>query len=234
MDLSRLALGIHDLIPVLVAAAGLAAVAAAVQSTQPRGFRAAVLGATFIVLGGLSKASAKLIGAITTSTPPQLLDDALFPLLAPGMLLLAGAVVGVLRAEGRRQLGVVSAALVPLAVWSIAGAAAVLSSSAAAKALLIGLATLGNVVLALGLITWARRLELGRAVLFAVNLIIVVGLAGMARALEQTTASQWIEQNVNLVGQLAFLFASHTLWRAVRSRRGKEGPEQRLRRETQP
>jgi len=219
MDSGRVALGLHDLIPVFLAAGGLIAIAAAVRRTQPDSHRAAALGAAFIVLGGLSKASAKLIGAVSASTPPQLLDDALFPLLAPGMLLLAVAVVAVLRAGGWARLGAAHSLLIPVAVWGLTGALALLSGSTAATALLIGLTTLGNVVLAVALIAWSRRLGLrNSAVLYGINLVIVIGLAGMARALEQTTATEWIEQSVNLVGQLAFLVASRSLFSAVMGR----------------
>jgi len=216
MDFGRVALGIHDLIPVFVAAGGLAAVAAAVRRERQEHFGAAALGAVFIVAGGLSKASAKLIGAVSGGTPPQLLDEALFPLLAPGMLLLAGAVVAALEANGRLRLGAAQPAFIPVAVWGCAGALALLGGTTAATAVLIGLATLGNVVLAIALITWSRRLGLNyAAVLYGINLAIVLGLAGMARGLEQTTAIEWIEQNVNLIGQLAFLVASQSLLRTV-------------------
>ncbi|MDJ0664986.1 MAG: hypothetical protein QNJ75_10515 [Acidimicrobiia bacterium] len=216
MDSGRVALGIHDLIPVFLAAGGLAAVAAAVRRTLPGSYSAAVLGAVLVVLGGLSKASAKLIGAVTADTPPQLLDGALFPLLAPGMLLLAVAVVAVVREGGWARLSAAYPALIPVAVWALTGALALLIGSTAATATLIGLATIGNVTLAIALIVWSRRLGLHRpALLFGLNLVIVIGLAGMARALEQTTATEWIEQNVNVVGQLAFLLAARSLLRSV-------------------
>ncbi len=222
MDLGEVALGVHDLIPVALAAVGLGMVAAAVGRVQPAGYRPAGLGAVLVVLGGLSKAIAKLIGAIADSAPPQLLDDALFPLLAPGMVLLAAAVIAGRGTGGWAAVIVSRPLLVPLMVWLVAGAVAAFAGSGPPKTLLIGIATLGNIALGVALIWWSRRLGLRAvAVLFGVNLIIVIGLAGMARALEPTTAAQWIEQNVNLVGQLAFLVASRSLLHAATGRRAK-------------
>lgn len=224
MDLGEVALGVHDLTPVAVAAAGLGLVAAAVAKVHPSARRPAVSGAVLVVVGGFSKALAKLIGAVSDGATPQLLDEALFPLLAPGMLLLAAGVVVVSGARTWASAIVRRPLLVPLAVWSATGALAAVAGSGAAKALLIGLATVGNIAVGVALIAWSRRQALNTAaLLFGVNLVVVIGLAGMARALEQTTAAQWTEQNVNLLGQLAFLLASRSLLQAVTGRRATIG-----------
>lgn len=161
-----------------------------------------MLGVVLIVVGGLSKAIAKLIGALSDGPSPTVLDEALFPLLAPGMLLLAGVVAAVRSPGGWAGTITRRPVLVPLLVWSVA------------------------VVPGVALISWSRSLRLGRtAVLYGVNLVIAIGLAGMAPALAQDTVAQWVEQNVNLLGQAAFLIASVSLVTTVTNRSAGRAPD---------
>ncbi len=208
MDVTLLALGSHDLIPVIVAAVGLWWVTLALARRRPEAYRPAALGTAFVVAGGVAKAGSKLIAASTGSGVPVVLDQSLFPLLAPGMLLLALATSTKL-SESRMGALVW---MVPFAVWPSAAVVGFAVSWSAGKGALIALATVGNVWLAVALVRWASQLGLRTsAALFAVNLVVVIGLAGLARGVDQTTAWQWIEQNTNLAAQIAFLLAARRL-----------------------
>jgi hypothetical protein len=215
METIPLWLAVHDFIPVLVAGAGLGAVTVAVGRTHHAASLVVGVGAGLVVTAGLAKASAKLVAALGSGTPPPVLDEALFPLLAPGMVT---AALGLAARHGRLEPLVPGAALwAPVLVWAAAGTVAATAGWDAAKPTLIGLATIGNVAIAVLLIRWARSAGRPRAAwLFGANLAVVLALAGMARAVEQTVAWQWVEQNLNLAAQLAFLIGAATLVAAGR------------------
>lgn len=212
MDVSLFALGSHDLLPVIVAAVGLWWVSLAIGRRRPEAFRPAALGTAFVVAGGVAKAGSKLIAAGTGAGVPVVLDEALFPLLAPGMILLGAAT----STRWRESQLIALVWAVPGTIWLLAGIVSALVSWSAGKGLLIALATVGNLWLGLALMRWAASVgSRGTAMLFAINLVIVIGLAGLARTVDQTIAWQWIEQNTNLAGQAAFLVAARRLRSAV-------------------
>lgn len=215
MERIGLALAVHDFVPVLVAGVGLWRVTAWLSFRNTYAGRAAALGTTLVVAAGVAKAGSKLVAAVTGGSPPAVLDAALFPLMAPGMVLMAVAVLTG-PATRRPDRTVFSLTwVVPVAVWAPSGVVAVWNGWAGSKAMLIALTTIGNVVLCVALAHRARACGLRLpAALFMVNLGIVIALAGLARAVEQTVPVQWVEQNVNLAAQLAFLVAATGLLRA--------------------
>jgi hypothetical protein len=210
-----LALAVHDFVPVLVAGVGLWRVTVWLSSRNTSAGRAAASGTALVVAAGVAKAGSKLAAALTGGSPPAVLDAALFPLMAPGMSLMAVAVLsGLSTRRSDRAIATLTWA-VPVAVWAPASVVAVWNGWAGSKVLLIAITTIGNVVLCVALAHRARAVGLRLpAALFMVNLGVVVALAGLARAVEQTVPVQWVEQNVNLAAQLAFLVAATGLMRA--------------------
>lgn len=216
MSGGSLALALHDFLPVLAAAGGFAYLVASVGARYRAASPVAAVGSTLVVAAGATKAAAKLLDALSAEAGLVFLDEALFPLLAPGMVLVAAAVGAALDSADRRRRLRTLLPVVPLSLWGLAGGSTLWIGKGAAVGLLIGVATVANVVLAVRLIRWSKASSLpNAAVLFAANLVVVLVLAGLARLVEQTTAWQWIEQNVNLLGQVAFLVAARLLHRAV-------------------
>ena len=137
------------------------------------------------------------------------LDDALFWFLAPGFIVLFAGLRRAARIDrdmpaGPERWAEPSAATV-VAVALVAAAAGL----GAWFAVLLAASTVGNVLVAVTLIGWARdRGDGAAAVLFGGNLLVVLGLAGTATALEQTVPMQWAEQTLATAAQGMFMVAS--------------------------
>jgi len=82
---------IEDFVPVLLSAAGLWLISRWVGSTDTRLGGWAIVGTALVALGGLSKATHKLL-LTTANADVTLLDAALFPLLAAGFAVVAASV----------------------------------------------------------------------------------------------------------------------------------------------
>jgi hypothetical protein len=77
--------------------------------------------------------------------------------------------------------------------------------------ILLGVMTIGNVVMVVLLIQQARYSNLNNmAWLFLANIVIVFVLSGLARMPDQSIPLQWTEQLLNTFGQGAFAYAA---WR---------------------
>jgi hypothetical protein len=215
MERIGVGLALYDLVPVAAAGIGLALLTAAVGRRYGPARRLAAAGTGFVIAAGVLKAGSKLVAAAGDGLPPPLLSEALFPLLAPGMVMLALAVAASGRSSRLRRALPALPVAVPGVVWVVA---AVLSGGLGwgpAKLFLVIVATAGNVGLGVLLVRWSLASGLRRAAaLFAVNLVVVIGLAGLTRGVEQTIAWQWIEQTINLGAQLAFLGAARDLARS--------------------
>lgn len=204
------ALALDDFIPVALAGAASLAIAVTVTRAVPRMKAVAYGGALLILLGGLAKATWKLILA---AGGPDLewLETLLFVLLAPGFALLSTAV---LAAYLRRSVSW----LLPIGATAVAGAAAaVLTSVGPLMVLAIVCAT------ALGLLAIALALRLhdrAAAALFALQIISAFALVPFA-APPQTEPKQWAEQSINTIGQLVFLLGA---LRLVRTRTPDSSP----------
>jgi hypothetical protein len=78
--------------------------------------------------------------------------------------------------------------------------------------ILLGVMTIGNVVMVVLLIQQARYNNLNKmAWLFLANIVIVFVLSGLARMPEQSIPLQWTEQLLNTFGQGAFAYAAWKL-----------------------
>lgn len=195
-------LALEDFVPVVLAGVGCVLLAEVAGRSLPPTRVVARLGGLLIVLGGLSKATWKLLVAGPCVDVP-LLEQALFPLLATGFMLLSWSLLSVLR--GR---------VVPW--WSFAlvlGIAVVAALGVGGTAPLLVVAALGAVAVATYGFLLARRAEDPvAAALFVVYAVATLVLPPLAAKPEQTLAAQWAEQLTNSVAQGAFAFAS---WRLL-------------------
>ena len=212
----QFALALEDFIPVVLSATGLFFIARKVSAVDSGLGRLAVLGFFLIALGGFAKAAWKLIFALT-GLDLVWLDNSLFILLAPGFILLTWALLW----EGRLLQGRErprSFWVVPLGLTAaVAAAALLLLATAGGRAWffqLLGVTTVANFTAGYLLIRQAAARQLQFvALLFARNLLLTLGLAGMARIPDQTVGLQWIEQIVNTFSQGAFAYAAWRLYR---------------------
>jgi hypothetical protein len=222
MENYTVALALEDYLPVLLSAYGLFLIARMITRMDPQCSRLAYLGVALIALGGLSKATWKLIGALSSGqTNIQLLDNALFFCLAPGFILLTFALWYAQRSMygGTR----------PRNVWIVPGALALLTVFTAAFIavamfdpnregrqmwffMLLGMTTIFNFV-ALGLaIRQARRQKLTLAIgLFVINLAAIIILQGLARTSNFSEPMQWVQQITNTLAQVALVYGASLL-----------------------
>lgn len=210
------ALALEDYIPVILSSIGLFFVSRMVGRVDGRLGQMATIGWLLITIGGLLKATWKLLMALSnTQTDIVWMDKGMFVWMAAGFTLVAFAVWFMSEARGGKR---------PQRVWL--GPGAVLGLSLAAilftgfpdpavnswRFILLGVMTIGNVVLVVLLIQQARRLGLNKmALLFLVNIVIVFILSGLARIPNQTIPLQWTEQLLNTFAQGAFAFAAWKL-----------------------
>lgn len=217
METYTLGLALEDFIPVIFSSIGLYFVSRMVTNVNARLGQMATIGWVLVSIGGLLKATWKLVMALTQSqTNIVWFDKGMFMWMSVGFTLLAFALwfMSEIR-SGKRQPG---------RIWL--GPAVVLSLSVVAilftgfpdltvntwRFILLGVMTIGNVVMVVLLIQQARYNNLNKmAWLFLVNIVIVFVLSGLARIPEQTIPLQWTEQLLNTFGQGAFAYAAWKL-----------------------
>jgi urease accessory protein len=176
--------------------------------------RLAYFGGILIVLGGFMKAAWKLIFHIS-ELDIAWLSESLFVLMGPGFTFLTWAFY-----SARRSLytghAVPYSWLFPslISIFALTLALA-FQQGRTWSFILLGLTTLANSALSVLLIRQAlqQRLTLA-ALLFGLNLILIFGMAGMARVPTQTIRLQWIEQLINTLSQGAFTYAAFLFYKA--------------------
>lgn len=220
-----LALALEDYLPVIFSLIGVWFIARTVYQLD-RGLGVmAFAGLGLLAVGGVLKATWKLLMAINGTDIP-LFSQALFPMIAPGFALIATAVYGYTRQlRGKPAIGWLW--LVPVIVIAlfVGGSALIASNGGPWRVPLIMLATIGNVALLLMLAVgaWRRNMR-GIAVVFVVVLLVVIGMSQMATNVPQTIAVQWFEQIAQTLAQLAFCLSA---WQLTR-RMAQEAPVRRL------
>jgi hypothetical protein len=209
-----LALAVEDFVPVLLAGVGTVVLGQYAGRVLPAVRRPALLAGALVTLGGLAKATWKLLVASEPCRDYPVLEHLLFPCLALGFAGIACALVGVWR---RRQaswwpflvLPVVGglAALLVMDTWPLLVVAAV------------GAVTVGVLGIRLSLRDGDR---LG-AVLFVVYIVGTLVLPPLAARPHQSESLQWGEQTTNTLVQLCFLLGSVRLLRRTRVPAEAEG-----------
>lgn len=215
-----LALALEDFIPVIFSSIGLYFVSRMVGNVNARLGQMAAIGWILVTIGGFLKATWKLVMALTqTQTNIVWFDKGMFVWMSAGFTLLAFALWFMGKIRSGKQ---------PKRVWL--GPAAVLGLSLVAifftgfpdpnvntwRFILLGVMTVGNVVMVVLLIQQARANSQNlSALLFLVNIVIVFILSGLARIPDQTIPLQWTEQLLNTFAQGAFAYAAWKLAGAV-------------------
>ncbi len=217
METYTLGLALEDFIPVIFSSIGLFFVSRMVKNVNARLGKMATIGFVLVSIGGFLKATWKLTMALTNAqTNIAWFDKGMFMWMSVGFTLLAFALwfMSEIR-SGKRQLG---------RIWL--GPSIVLGLSLVAilftgfpdltvntwRFILLGVMTIGNVVMVVLLIQQARYNNLNKmAWLFLANIVIVFVLSGLARMPEQSIPLQWTEQLLNTFGQGAFAYAAWKL-----------------------
>jgi hypothetical protein len=217
METYTLSLALEDFIPVLFSSIGLYFVSRMVKNVDARLGQMATIGFILVSIGGFLKATWKLVMAATeTRVNIAWFDKGMFMWMSVGFTLLAFALwfMSEIR-SGKRQ---------PNRIWL--GPSIVLGLSFVAilftgfpdltvntwRFILLGVMTIGNVVMVVLLIQQARYNNLNKmAWLFLANIVIVFVLSGLARMPEQSIPLQWTEQLLNTFGQGAFAYAAWKL-----------------------
>ncbi len=198
----NLLLAAEDFAPVILAGVGCLLLAEVAGRAVPATQTPARLGGALIVLGGLSKAVWKVLVAGPCVEAP-VLEQALFPLLACGFMLLAWSLLSVVRGQAMPAWSFA----VVLAL-GIVGALAV----RATPPLLIVAALGAFAVAAYGIRLGQRVHDRLVVVLFSLYALATFVLPPLAAKPEQTLAAQWAEQLTNTLAQGAFAYAA---WRLL-------------------
>ncbi len=220
MESYTLSLALVDFLPVLFAAIGLYFIVRMVAHVNSHQGQVAAVGVLLTVAGGLSKASWKLVMALSQGQVNlTVLDDALFVLMAPGYTLIAWSVWQTSRMVRQQKTFHTWFPPVMLIALTFAGSIAlyvVYPSSPAWERLLLSVMVLATTMTGILLIIFAFRQNLALVGwLLILNLLGVFTLNGMAR-MEQTIMLQWFEQSINALSWLVFWFATSRMYRYVR------------------
>lgn len=156
--------------------------------------RMCMAGALLVFAGGTLKATWKLLFTLGIADV-QWMSQIQFILLAPGFLALLVTAIRLARTRPLEAPAITMA----LVAWKIPLLAIMTLSSLGAQGILT-------------YISFRRKAPLA-ASLFIVAVLCMLGMSGMASGSEQTVASQWIEESMNSIGQIAFAVACWLLYR---------------------
>jgi len=199
-----LALASEDFVPVLLAGAGTLVLALAAGRKHDPVRRGALVAGGLVTLGGLAKATWKLLVASEPCRNYPFLENMLFPCLAFGFAGIAWALV-----SGRRGRSVpwwpflglpVLGGIASLAIWATWPLLIISAIGAVAVAVLCAQLALDH----------DDRLGALLFVVYAVGTLVLPPLAGRP---DQSQSLQWAEQATNSVVQLCFLLGALRLLR---------------------
>lgn len=154
--------------------------------------RMVMAGAILIALGGLLKATWKLLYAANVGDF-QAMSQIQFTLIAPGFLALAVAVIILAKKRGKQVTP-----LAAMAGWKVPFLAVMTICSMAANGILT-------------YISFKRGARFA-AIGFILAFLGLVAMGGLASA-EQSVAMQWVEESINSIGQIGFMFGSILLFK---------------------
>lgn len=214
-----LGLALYDFAPVFLTGVAVYMLALNIIKAGVPEARLAALGAGLVFVAGLTKAYWKL-NVVLTGQDVTWLANLLFPLMAPGFIILA---VGMWGANQLRLGRSVSNRLWFLAIILIAITYMTAGYRVAFTDIdrgwfmpVMGLASLGNISLTIILVAMAiRRQKWGLMLLFVINLGMVFVLIPLSQVEPQTIALHWFEQSLTTAGSAAFALASVWLFRIL-------------------
>lgn len=216
-----LGLALYDFLPVVLTGVAVWYLARLVMARGVPNGGLAFVGAGLVFAAGLSKAMWKL-NVTLTGQDLTWLANLLFPLMAPGFVLIG---VGIWAVE--RQLRGKQA---PPWIWAATVAAIVAVYVLAFVRIvdpqiergwfmpMMGMASVGNIGLTVLLIVLSLRYsKWGLAILFVINLAMVFVLIPIAQIEPKTISLHWIEQTITSGGAAAFALASFRLFGLLRT-----------------
>jgi len=210
-----LALALEDFVPVLLAGAGTIVLGQYAGRVLPAVRIPALLFGALVFLGGLAKASWKLLVASEPCRNYPFLENMLFPCLAFGFAGIACALFGVWR---RQQV-----AWWPFLVLPVIGAAAAIAVWDTWPLLIV------SAIFAVFVGVLAIRLSLRDddklgAALFVVYIVGTLVLPPLAARPHQSEQLQWGEQSTNTLVQLSFLLGAVRLLRRTPASSSEPAP----------
>ena len=218
-----ISLALVDFFPVIFSAIGFYFLFRMVSHVNEQHGRFAAVGALLVVLGGLSKASWKLIIA-ASGIDIRWMDNSMFVWMAPGYTFFAWSIWQTARTvQGRKAF---HAWITPatISILTLAGSYYLnlsMPESPAWERVLLSVMVLASIATSVLLIIFAFRRKLKLAGwLFIVNLFIILMMNGIARMPEQTIALQWIEESINSISWLCFALASKQIFEHTRDNFG--------------
>ena len=214
-----LALALEDFVPVLLTLLALLWLTRMIFAMDRRSGYVAALGSLLVVLGGLFKATSKLLWVFSGELITWM-ENSLFTLMAPGFAFLAWAIwCGQRRVFGDTKTQYVFQ--VPMSFFLLIGAGTVFfNTSQQGRIWFFVLLTLVVLMSSLMLILLSRhafhyRLK-GAASLFLVYLVITLALNGMARTPSPSISVEWMKQIINTAASVILALASWKLWRGTK------------------
>lgn len=232
VELYSIPLALEDFLPVIFSAIGLFILARMITKMDSQLSMMAYLGVALITLGGLSKAIWKLLIALSDAEINiKIMDNALFFGLSLGFILFAYALWYAQRSYFEQSR--------PKNVWFFPAIVCIVTLATALYMagtsdpepdslevwflILLGMTTIFNFV-TLGLaIRQARRQKQYMAMmLFAINLVAIIVLQGLARTGDRTETSQWIAQITNTIAQVGLVYGAWLLFKYVQSQPGSD------------
>lgn len=220
-----LSLALVDFLPVLFTAIGLIYIVRMVTHINALQGKVALVGMVLTIAGGFFKAIWKLLMASSNGTIDiNWMEDGLFVFMAPGYTLLAWSVWQTVRTVQNKNT--FHAWLTPVIIVAImfTGSIYLFTSNPTSPAwerILLSVMVLATIITGILLITFSFRQKLPMAGwLFILNLVGVFLLNGLARLDEQTIILQWIEESINAISWLAFMFAAMKVYEYTRTHFG--------------
>lgn len=225
-EIYSIPLALEDFLPVIFSGIGFFLIAKMIHKMDKGLSIMAYIGVALLISGGLSKATWKLIYAMSDAQMNiQLMDNALFFGLSTGFILMAYALWYAQRGyvEKKRPGNVW---FFPLAVCAITVGTALYMMTTQNGAdgeesrvwfyILLGMTTIFNVVtVGLAIRQAYRQKQMLAVALFSINIITVFVMQGLARTGDRTETSQWVAQITNTISQLVLVYGAWLIYRYV-------------------
>lgn len=195
-------MALFDFVPVILYLISSVIFQRDLYSRMSKGCYAVYCAGTIIVtVGGLFKATYKLLYALGICDFPML-SDCFMPFQATGFTLAAAAVIGYVIGKGRAENDKLYSAAVPPLVTS--------------KMLFVVFMVLGLLVTNIGYAVIAlRRKRIGAAVLFIVSLVLEMGMGYLSTRDFTKASMNWIGEVTNFFGMATLLLGTLDLHRNV-------------------
>ncbi len=214
-----LALALEDFVPVILTFFALLWLTRMIFAMERRSGYVAAIGSILVVLGGLFKATSKLLWVFSGELIVWM-ENSLFILMAPGFAFLAW---GIWCGQRRvfRDTRTQYVFQVPMSFFLLIGGGTVyFDTSQQGRIWFFALLTLVVLMSSLMLIllsrhAWHYRLK-GAASLFLVYLVITLVLNGMARTPSPSISVEWMKQIINTAAAVILALASWKLWRGTK------------------